>query len=126
MFAPHRPFAVESAQDREFQRQHEEIFSMLGIVREHHDCSGQGRLLRAYEDFLACTRAHFAAEELLLARCEPMRMTAHKAAHDAILRRAVDLGRRLGRLEVPQLLLQLQTVDCWLTDHCIDEGANLI
>jgi hemerythrin-like metal-binding protein len=126
MLLPGIPLTSGSTQDREFQRQHEEIFGRLTDVLEHEERSDRGRLVLAYDDFLACTRAHFAAEELLMAHCEPARLPAHKAAHEMILERAEQLRRRLEGLGNHRLLSELQIVESWLTDHCLDEGARLI
>jgi hemerythrin-like metal-binding protein len=126
MFLPHAHPAPGSAQEREFQRQHEEIFGTLESVRVHRERSSRGRLVLAYDEFLACTKAHFQAEELLLARCEPARLPAHLSAHQVILRRALALRDRVEQLDPAQLLLQLQIVEGWLTDHSIDEGARLV
>ena len=126
MFLPHAHPEPGSAEEREFQRQHEEIFGTLESVRVHRERSSRGRLVLAYDEFLACTKAHFQAEELLLARCEPARLPAHLSAHQVILRRALALRDRVEQLDPAQLLLQLQIVEGWLTDHSIDEGARLV
>jgi hemerythrin len=125
MLALHCSLAREPAQDREIQRQHVEIVDTLGMVRERHEHSTGAGLIRAYDDFLACTKAHFAAEELLLGRYAPAELATHKTAHEALLVRALQLRDCLARLDAIQLLRQLQIVESLLTDHCIEEGARL-
>lgn len=123
---PQTSIPIESSQDIEFQRQHDEVFGTLGLVRANYDGTRRARLIRLYDDFLSCTRAHFASEELLLAHFQPRRLPAHRIEHDAILRRAVELRRQLPGLDAARFLLQLHLVECWLSDHCIDEGASLV
>jgi len=68
---------------------------------------------RLLESLIRCTRAHFDHEEERLKEIAFVDLTAHKALHDDMLRRSIDLRARLTSLSACELLGFLK--DWWLS-----------
>jgi len=115
MFDWSNAFSVEISS---VDAQHKELFS---IARELHTAmtAGQGKaaLGKILDRLVQYTAAHFAHEERLMRQANYPGLDSHKAEHDALTRKVLDLQAdfRAGKTTISVHVLQF--LRTWLQQH---------
>jgi hemerythrin len=98
--------------------QHQNLFR---IARELSDAmmAGQGRqtLARTLDRLVQYTSVHFAHEERLMQEHNYPAFAAHKAEHDALTKKALELQKNFEQGRVAMSVQVLQFLKSWLEHH---------
>lgn len=102
----------------EIDAQHRRLF---GLADELHSAmnGGKGKAVmeQVLQNLISYTKTHFAAEERLMQRCKYAELGPHKAQHDELTRKVLQLqqdfqaGKGMITIEV------MQFVSNWLRQH---------
>lgn len=103
---------------RDIDEQHQKLVGMLNLLHEAMG-KGQGKdvLKTLLGDLARYTVTHFANEEAYMKRFDYAELAAHKAEHEALKSKVVELK---ARFEGGQTMLTVETMNFlknWLTDH---------
>jgi hemerythrin len=95
---------------------------LIELLNELHDGIQAGQANQALEGVIdglvRYTRFHFAREEKLFAEAGFPESAAHKAEHDMLSRRALNLQARFENGQSQQLSLEaMEFLKNWLTEH---------
>lgn len=100
-------------------QQHKKLFSM---VNELHEAARTGKgaqvVPRLLKDLLQYTRQHFAFEEAMMVRGGYPQVEAHKAEHEELTLRVVQMAREVEGRGLPAGRLLFFLCD-WLTQHIL-------
>jgi hemerythrin len=96
--------------------------TMIRLLSDLHEVVSSGRARSALENgieaMLRCTKAHFAREEMLFNQTAYPGAAEHKAEHEQLARRALNLQSRLESGQSRELSLQtMEILKSWLADH---------
>jgi hemerythrin len=101
--------------------------TMIRLLSDLHDVvvgsRARSALDKAIEGMLRSTKAHFAREEILFKQTAYPGAAEHKAEHEQLARRAMNLQARLESGQSKELSLQtMELLKSWLIDHI--EGSD--
>ncbi len=96
--------------------------ALIAMLNELHDSIQAGRpravLERVIDGMLKYTKTHFAREEKMFAQTGYPAAAAHKAEHEQLARRAMNLQSRFENGQSNVLTLETVTfIQSWLKDH---------
>jgi hemerythrin len=106
----------------EFDGHHKQL---INLINQLHDAMGQGQgqkeLGVILNNLIEYTKFHFAAEEKLFTRFNYTASTVHRAQHDALTKKVLELQaeQRSGKIG-----LSVKVIDFlkdWLTNHILKE-----
>jgi hemerythrin len=102
---------------------------LIGMINELNDGLESGHTLRALESVVdglfSYTRTHFAREERLFAQTSYPGTAAHKAEHERLIRRTINLQARIEAGQSPQLSMEAMAfLRQWLTEHIMGSDQS--
>lgn len=100
--------------------QHRKLFDYVNALEEAMR-KGQGRqvLDKVLASVAAYTREHFATEEELMQRTGFPELLAHKAAHDAFVKRVQEFQRQHQAGEVGVTIELIASLGDWVRNHVL-------
>lgn len=94
---------------------------LVGLLNDLHDAMRVGKardiLGRIFEDLVAYTKYHFATEERLMQEHAYGEYAAHKAEHDDLTAKALDLQRRWREGTLGISIETSEFLRAWLAHH---------
>ena len=109
----------------EMDRQHQKLVSLVNRLYDAM-ASGQGDDIKKdiLSELVMYTRVHFAAEERLMSQHNFPQLAAHKALHDQLTTKAVELNAKVQKGQmVPSVSLGNFLKD-WLTEHICQQDKQ--
>lgn len=105
----------------EIDAQHKELVGLVNKVYDGIQAGDRLQVNQVLMDLIAYTRTHFAVEESLMRLLHYPAYEAHKALHEALVDRVMDIKARveLEQAEVGEDLMEL--LKDWLTQHILHE-----
>ena len=101
--------------------QHKRLFDLLNRLRDEIAVkkSGPEAIGTALDELIQYTKTHFELEERFLASMQYPEIAQHKAKHDALTKRVMDLqqGFSAGKTTVAAELMNFMRF--WLTNHIL-------
>lgn len=104
-----------------FDAQHHKL---IGMINELHEAMRVGQGKQALQKILAglvdYTQTHFAAEEKLMLAHNYPGYLAHKAEHDALTKKVLELQAQYQADEIVLALPVMEFLKDWLTHHILN------
>ena len=103
--------------------QHKRLVSMINQLHESmRDGKGKETLQKILDDLVRYTKEHFLTEEAMMKKANYPGYAAHKAEHDKLTEKAVDLQKAYADGKAPLTMDVLNFLKNWLTNHI--EGTD--
>ena len=103
--------------------QHKRLVSMINQLHESmRDGKGKETLQKILDDLVKYTKEHFLTEETMMKKANYPGYAAHKAEHDKLTEKAVDLQKSYAEGKSPLTMDVLNFLKNWLTNHI--EGTD--
>ena len=115
MFAWKESYAIGV---KEIDAQHKHLFK---LAEDLHAAMNAGKATAALQEvftkLVAYTKTHFAAEERLMQKCGYSGFAAHKAKHDELTQKVVDLQQKFQAGTAMLSVETMQFLSQWLQHH---------
>ena len=110
---------------QEIDAQHRRLFSLADELHTAMN-SGKGKDVMAtvFQNLINYTKTHFAAEERLMQRCNYPNYAAHKAQHDEMTRKVLQLQRDYQGGNALITIDVMQFLSAWLRQHIGDSDRK--
>jgi hemerythrin len=109
----------------EIDAQHRRLFSLADELHSAMN-TGKGKdvMAQVLQNLINYTKSHFATEEQLMQRCAYKDFAAHKAQHDALTKKVLELQTefRAGKLMITIDVMQF--LSSWLRQHIGDSDRK--
>ena len=103
--------------------QHKRLVSMINQLHESmRDGKGKETLQKILDDLVKYTKEHFLTEETMMKKANYPGYATHKAEHDKLTEKAVDLQKSYAEGKSPLTMDVLNFLKNWLTNHI--EGTD--
>jgi len=107
-----------SVKIEEMDNQHKKL---MELANEVHDAvtksKGNEKVNSVLNDLIVCIKEHFTAEEQLLRRIKFPHYSSHKAEHEKLTQKVIDLLKRLASEQGNTGYELLHFLRTWLVDH---------
>ncbi|MCL4537578.1 MAG: bacteriohemerythrin [Nitrospirae bacterium] len=105
----------------EIDNQHKKL---IGIINELHDAMSKGKsndiLSNVLQDLIDYTRVHFANEERIMNMHGYHDYTAHKAAHEDLLRQVTKFDKEFREGKFGLSIQMMNFLKDWLSKHILE------
>jgi hemerythrin len=114
-----------SVKIEEMDNQHKKLIDLTNRVHDSITKSkGREEVKSAFENLAAFVQEHFTAEEQLMRRIKFNKYSSHKAEHEKLVGRVLDLKRRLASDSAPTSYEILHFLKTWLVDHIQEKDSE--